>query len=802
MSDKIIVSYEVQVAQAQKSLVGLENEMRAVETASKKSSGSVAADNKKVADSFDNTTQKTKGLTKELTDSSKKVNTFSDSIKGVAANLAAVFTVGAAINFGKQVIEITSQFQKLEAVLTNTLGSQSEAQKALKLIQDFAATTNFSVLELTDGFLKLANSGFVPTRKEMTKLADLANSTGKSFGQLVEAILDANTFQFERLKEFGIKAQQTGDKIQFTFKGITTEVGKSAASVQAYLLSLGDLQGVAGSTAAISATLGGQISNLGDSYDALLLSIGKNSNEGVSGAISLLSTTISEGTKAVQGYDSVFTPLSILLKSAVEPFTRLAKSFFDLFEGVTGTVTATDGLKVFFTVLEKSTKIALVPLKIFVLGITTAVDAVNLLKNALKGDFSIGDLNKLKADANKFVEIVTLSDGKVELLKQESASEDLKRTEKTEQAKTTIVTKAEIERAKALARLRQILADEARGRELQEFISINNEIRAAQDKNDNDLRASLIENSDAVIDSKKDEVNQLITIDEQYLEDKEKKEKEHQNNLNRIRETGFQVADELLSGFADISAQKKQMELDEELKNSQIKSDSQTASLQKQLDAGIITEEQFAARKAVIDQKQSDKEAEIKKKQFQADKMAALIQVAIDTAIAVAKSFAQLGPIGGALGAALAAAMGIAQAAVISAQPMPKFRKGAINIKGPGTGTSDSIPAMISKGESVITAEATRDNFGLLKAIHEGTSNDYINKNFISPAISKMEAENNRAAKARRDKKSSQLMALVNNGMDLSNTERLLKKNGTVKVSNIGDLAKEMSKQSYYNSLK
>ena len=289
---------------------------------------------------------------------------------------------------------------------------------------------------------------------------------------------------------------------------------------------------------------------------------------------------------------------------------------------------------------------------------------------------------------------------------------------------------------------------------------------------------------------------------EQRLKEEEEKEKAHQSKIAEIKQAGFQIAGDLLSGFADISAQKRQAELDEELKLSQQETESKITSLQKQLDAGIISEEQFAARKAVIEKKQAEKEAEVKTKQFQAEKKAALIQVAIDTALAISKSFAQLGPIGGALGAALAAATGLAQAAIISSKPVPKFKDGVVDLKGKGTGKSDSIPAMLSRGESVITAEATRNNFGLLKAINEGNGDDYINKSFVSPAIRKMESENNRAAIARREAKEKKHLSMLNNGMDLSNTERLLKKNSTVKVSNISDLAKEISKQSYYNSFK
>ena len=104
----------------------------------------------------------------------------------------------------------------------------------------------------------------------MRKLGDLASSTGKGFDQLAEAILDAQTGQFERLKEFGIKAAQNGDTVTMNFKGQKTSIDNTAESIQAYLLSLGDMTGVSGSMEAISKTLEGQVSNLEDSVSQMI----------------------------------------------------------------------------------------------------------------------------------------------------------------------------------------------------------------------------------------------------------------------------------------------------------------------------------------------------------------------------------------------------------------------------------------------------------------------------------------------------------------------------------------------------
>ena len=193
----------------------------------------------------------------------------------VGGIVAGAFAIGSVVSFGQGIIAATSEFQKFEAVLSNTLGSSSAAQLALSQIQQFAATTPFQINELTGAFVKLANQGFTPNIAQMRLLGDLASSTGKSFDQLAEAILDAQTGEFERLKEFGVRAAVAGDQVTFTFKGIKTQVDNTSEAIRGYVLSLGAAEGVSGSMEKISNTLGGRISNVQDSFTQLQTTIGQ-----------------------------------------------------------------------------------------------------------------------------------------------------------------------------------------------------------------------------------------------------------------------------------------------------------------------------------------------------------------------------------------------------------------------------------------------------------------------------------------------------------------------------------------------
>lgn len=231
--------------------------------------------------------QKFNEVNTKLDQSGKEFNKFEKISSSALSSLGAAFSVGAVLSFGKAIIDTTAQFQKMEAVLTNTLGSNSAAKVAMDQIVEFASKTPFQVDELTGAFVKLANRGFTPTIREMTALGDLASSTGKSFDQLAEATLDAMTGEFERLKEFGIKAKAEGDNVAFTFKGVTTEVEKTDSAIQSYILSLGETEGVSGSMAAISETVGGKISNLQDNFTQLQLTLGSSSSGLIAGVLDL-----------------------------------------------------------------------------------------------------------------------------------------------------------------------------------------------------------------------------------------------------------------------------------------------------------------------------------------------------------------------------------------------------------------------------------------------------------------------------------------------------------------------------------
>lgn len=190
--------------------------------------------------------------------------------KGAAVAMAAVTTAVGAL--GRGALGTGAEFEKLRAQLKTATGSAQGAEKALSFVREFAKNTPFQVSEITDAFIKLTNLGLEPSERALTAYGDTSSAMGRDLNQMIEAVADATTGEFERLKEFGIKASSQGDQVAFTFKGITTTVGKNAEEIEDYLIRLGE-QNFSGAMSEQMGTLNGLISNLKDAWDSFMLEV-------------------------------------------------------------------------------------------------------------------------------------------------------------------------------------------------------------------------------------------------------------------------------------------------------------------------------------------------------------------------------------------------------------------------------------------------------------------------------------------------------------------------------------------------
>lgn len=251
-----------------------------------------------------------------------------DRIKMLGAVALGVLSV-AAVGIGHSIVETQREFDKLNAQLITATGSTENAAKAFKELQAFAKTTPYDLAQSVEGFAKLKNLGLDPSIDSLKSFGNTAAAMGKDLNQMIEAVADATTGEFERLKEFGIKSKSEGDKVTFTFQGVSKTVGKNAKEIQQYLLDIGNTQ-FAGAMDARAKSLDGAISSLGDSWKQLLLTV---SQGGVGDAIAGVVRNIGE---ALDGFtEKLKQPENVqMFKDALDGIGRA----FGVIGGVIGAV--------------------------------------------------------------------------------------------------------------------------------------------------------------------------------------------------------------------------------------------------------------------------------------------------------------------------------------------------------------------------------------------------------------------------------------------------------------------------------
>lgn len=206
-------------------------------------------------------------LERRMMQTSRKLN-------DIGKSMSMAFTL-PLVGLGGVAIKAAADIESLKTSLQTALGGTAkDVENVYKAIQNFAASTPYSIEEITRGFIKLKNMGLDPSMEALTSYGNTASAMGKSLNDMVEAVADAAVGEFERLKEFGIKASSEGNRVKFTFKGVTTEVGKNSDEIQKYLLNIGNTE-FAGGIEKQSQTFNGMISTMKDNLAIAAASFGE-----------------------------------------------------------------------------------------------------------------------------------------------------------------------------------------------------------------------------------------------------------------------------------------------------------------------------------------------------------------------------------------------------------------------------------------------------------------------------------------------------------------------------------------------
>jgi hypothetical protein len=201
-----------------------------------------------------------------------QVATLSSQLGSFAAKAALA---AAAYKVFANSLAGNAAYEKTIALLTTATGSAENAARAYRVLDDMENEMPASADELAKAFTRLVNQGLNPSERALRSYANIAAATTGDIEGMAETVANASMGNFKGLRAIGVKAEEDGNKIRMTFRGVTTSIGNDTKSIENYLIRLGEVQ-FAGATASKMNTLEGAVHKLKNTWDDMFRDIGRN----------------------------------------------------------------------------------------------------------------------------------------------------------------------------------------------------------------------------------------------------------------------------------------------------------------------------------------------------------------------------------------------------------------------------------------------------------------------------------------------------------------------------------------------
>ena len=242
-----------------------------------------------------------------------QMNTLGSTVKRIGVGIAAAFSVGAIVNFGKSVIDALKNYEYFSASIKTLMFGDTQAAKALEgQLVKLAATTPFSLTDVQNGSKQLLAYGFSAGQitKNMKMLGDIASGVGAPLSDIVYLYgtlrtqgrafsKDINQFTMrginllpELAKQFGV----TQDKVMGLVEAGKVGFPQVEKAFNAMTSAGGQFFGMMDQQ---SKTVGGQLSNMADNWEQLKVNIGKSQTGIINGTVSWVNSMIGEISRMI-----------------------------------------------------------------------------------------------------------------------------------------------------------------------------------------------------------------------------------------------------------------------------------------------------------------------------------------------------------------------------------------------------------------------------------------------------------------------------------------------------------------------
>lgn len=684
-------------------------------------------------------------VNKQLDDTAKKITDVEYGFGKIAASIATVGALTGAFSF---VIDATRKMEDLTTQFVAFTGSAQGAADQLQRLSDFASKTPFTLEQVAEADRTLLAFGSTTGKSldQLRQLGEVASATGtdlrelsRIFGQIQQdGRLTGEKFQ--QLIEKGINIGPTLAAslhvAQASLRGLIQD-GKISADQVAK--SFEKLTGEGGqyfdSTTRQSKTLTGSISTLSDNISILAAELGKSLTPALTTSSDALSGLLDAATKYIQGEKQIAASPTLTRISALNDQIEFTKKQLQGLQDIKGLPDSFSlGIEGDYNIVKRFASLFY--------GGDIAKDIDNYIKK----------LHELTVERNN---LANAQAGKDQLKFEaesykESAAEAQKAAEKKQAKQDEINRKlAEAEKQAVEERANKILeAERTITVSEEQLIAARTEKRVLLNKQANDIQAEQDEvaaknrletQGDIQSTAEAAELQRRLDFNDTLRKAEVDALNAREAEITSAKLQAEATRAELLLEF-DQAEEIRQQDKNQKLADDQAKADKKRLdSVRKAQDDEFNIEKQTALARQKFDEQTYEERLSTanagftalaslmrskNKEAFEIGKAAAIAQALFTiplTAIKAYDALAGIPIVGPALGAAAATAAVVAGGEQIALIENTKFTAFADGGKVPGVGNKDTVPAMLTPGETVVPAE----NFNDLKdSFVRGAVND------------------------------------------------------------------------------
>lgn len=307
-----------------------------------------------------------------------------ESFKSLATSWGSIVT---AIGTGAFVNAIKNSRVELEnavASLSGISGGIAEANTMFDLLQQSARDCIEPFDSLQASALAIGKYGITPTAENLKALKQIALATGQQMTTAANAFGQVTMGKYEGLEQLGIKALDTGNKLQLTYKGVTQEIDKNTTALENYLIKLGESNSQA--LDYLQGGMVGALNKLDNAWGDFIREFAASPlGDIITDAVNAIADALDSLTAYIHNSDA-FSYLAVqasdTFKEIIDGFKWLADSAKDVNENMTDNFgIGFDGIAGLFGAMIAKFKVAMMA---FVTLMGTMLESlIDLLKNSL-----------------------------------------------------------------------------------------------------------------------------------------------------------------------------------------------------------------------------------------------------------------------------------------------------------------------------------------------------------------------------------------------------------------------------------